>query len=203
MKEFNICIPFSTQALGEIPIILDLDCSFNYIRKDMLDILGYYPQWLEESPEMEDIAYLVLGSDGKIAYDSWICETFIIVHELTVPLKLGRNCNLLKLFAISDKQRLLVPVKRRFPSTGISFQEVQLQQSKASQLKQGAQNLKKIFKPIDTSMFNLFSRIQWSFIYSMVLEKEAALPEWRSLIFCPADNYECPAKLLNWRETLK
>ena len=211
MIEFNIFIT-SNDDLLEVPVLLDLDKKFSYMRKDVISVLGYYPPvyaWLDESTEIKNLSYFLLAPDGKIVHEKLIEDGFIIVHDLSVPIKLGRSSKLLQLFDIDNENKMLVPKdKNRIPSSGIPFAETSLRKCKARKIKNKSRCEDSMFlvdfkKEINENMRKRFSMVQWSFIHDMFQQSEDCIPSWRSDIFCENSDFcDCSMRLLEWTDTL-
>ena len=208
MIEFNIFVA-SNNDLLEVPVLLDLEKKFSYLRKDVLSVLGYYPPvyaWLDETTEIENLKYFLLAPDGKIVHEKLIEEGFIVVHDLSVPIKLGKSSKILQLFNVDNESKMLAPKdKNRIPSSGIPFAEISLRKCKARQIRNrsnrvGSTTMGDLKHEINRDMRKRFSMLQWSFIHDMFQQSEDSIPSWRRDIFC--GNSDGSMRLLEWTDTL-
>ena len=210
MIEFKVYITLSDR-LVELPVILDLCNTYNYVRTDLLTLLGYYPpkyRWKNEHPECEDLMYFLLPSDGELVHEDIMDDEFIIVSKMSVPLKFGQRSKVLQHFDIDFHQNMLVPHNReRFHSCGIQTREIELRKCKARKIKQKPKSSKAVtlidfICKINEITIKRFSLKQWSFMAQMYMNYYSHYPAWKAIVFCKHDGIcDCSSRVCEWEQS--
>ena len=192
MIQFKICILLQ-HTLADVPVILDMNNIYNYIRKDVLRVLDYYPpasMVTDDFPECEELKYFVLPPEnGGIVHKDVIRETLIVVDELSVPIKLGKNSKILELLEIENQHKWLEPKDKDISwKLGIPFNNTNLRECEARKIKQNAKDddtltFRDLFLPIDEYTLKRFDALQVAFMCRMYKSYgyyKGYAPEWIS-----------------------
>ena len=169
----------------------------------------YYPpdgKWVNECPECERLMYFLLSSDRELVHEDIMADEFIIVSQMSVPLKFGQKSKLYQQFEIDYQQNMLVPCNSvRFRSKGI---ETVLKICEGRKIKQKPKSgegltLQDFLCEINESTIKRFSLIQWSFMAELYRNYHGHFPAWKDIIFCKHDGVcDCPSRVCEWEQSL-